>query len=151
MTRAPGQGVPAAPVGRLERTRQVLRIALGIAYAVAGVLHIVAPGGFLKITPGWVPFPETIVLLTGLAEIAGGLSLVFVRRLRRAAAIGLALYAVCVFPANINHAVNGIAIGGDSLTWWYHGPRLLFQPVLVWLALWTGYVTDWPWRSPRSA
>lgn len=32
----------------------------------------------------------------------------------------LALYSVCVFPANINHAVNHIAIGGTELGWWYH-------------------------------
>jgi hypothetical protein len=31
----------------------------------------------------------------------------------------------------------------------YHLPRLAFQPVLIWLALWTGGVTDWPWRRAR--
>ena len=72
------------------------------------------------------------------------------RRLRRAAGIGLALYAVCVFPANINHAVNDIAIGGTDLSWWYHGPRLARQPLFVWLALWVGGVIDWPFadRAP---
>ena len=74
-----------------------------------------------------------------------------VPRLRRAAGIGLAAYAVCVYPANINHAVNAIALGGVQLGWWYHGPRLLLQPVLVWLALWVGHVTDWPFAAkPRS-
>ena len=30
--------------------------------------------------------------------------------------MALSLYAVCVFPANINHAVNGIAAGGLPTT-----------------------------------
>ena len=37
--------------------------------------------------------------------------------------------------------------GGLGLA--YHLPRMVAQPVLVWLALWVGGVTDWPW-SRRS-
>lgn len=137
---------PAATGASQPPLRMVLRIILGVVYAVAGVLHIASPGGFVRITPAWVPYPETVVFLTGVAEIAGGVCLAFVARLRQAAAIGLALYAICVFPANINHALNMIAVGGETLTWRYHGPRLMLQPVFVWLALWTGGVTDWPFR-----
>ncbi len=131
---------------KTEITRAVLRILLGIVYMIAGITHVRSPGGFLQITPGWVPYPEQIVLFTGLCEIAGAVALLFIPKLRRAAAIGLALYAVCVFPANINHALNDIAIGGKHLSWWYHGPRLAFQPVFVWWALWAGGVIDWPFR-----
>lgn len=90
--------------------------------------------------------------MTGVCEVAGAIALAFIPRLRFAAGVGLALYAVCVFPANINHAVNDIAVGGSHMSWWYHGPRLLFQPVFVWWALWAGSVTDWPFRrsSPSS-
>ena len=105
-----------------------------------------SPGGFLLITPGWVPYPAWVVALTGLAEIAGGTALALIPRLRAAAGIGLALYAVCVFPANINHALNHITLNGRALGWGYHGPRFVLQPVLVWLALWTGGVVDWPCR-----
>lgn len=125
--------------------RAIARIFLALFYAVAGVAHLRSPGGFLQITPDWVPWPELVVAATGIAEIAGAMGLV-TQRFRRAAGIGLALYAVCVFPANINHAVNDIAIGGTDLDWWYHGPRLMLQPVFVWLALWVGGVTDWPFR-----
>jgi uncharacterized membrane protein len=131
---------------KTETTRAALRILLGIIYMFAGVTHVRSPGGFVQITPGWVPYPEQVVLFTGLCEIAGSAALLFIPKLRRAAAIGLALYAVCVFPANINHALNDIAIGGHHLSWWYHGPRLAFQPVFVWWALWAGGVTDWPFR-----
>jgi uncharacterized membrane protein len=59
----------------------------------------------------------------------------------------LALYAVCVFPANIKHALDGIAVPGLPSSWLYHGPRLAFQPVLVWMALYAGGATSWPFRQ----
>lgn len=126
--------------------RKSLRLLVALAYLIAGVAHLRAPGGFLQITPGWVPFPEAVVALTGIAEIAGAVGLM-IPRLRYAAGIGLALYALCVWPANINHALNDIAIGGRDLSWWYHGPRLVLQPVIIWLALWVGDVTDWPFAK----
>ena len=131
--------------------RDAMRWLLAAIYLVAGIIHVRSPGGFVAITPGWVPWPETVVLLTGLCEIAGAIALALIPPLRRAAGIALAAYAVCVFPANINHAINGIAVGGVALGWWYHGPRLLFQPVLVWWALWVGGITDWPFRRRRAA
>ena len=128
--------------------RTGLRVILAIFYLGAGILHLTSPRGFLAITPNWVPFPEVIVAFTGIAEIAGAIGLM-VPKARKWAAIGLALYAFCVWPANFNHAFNGITLGGEALGWWYHGPRLTFQPVLIWLALWAGHVTDWPFRGSR--
>ena len=53
----------------LYRTRAGLRLALGLAYAAAGVLHLAVPAPFLGITPGWVPMPETrMIPLRGAAE-----------------------------------------------------------------------------------
>ena len=129
--------------------RAALRYSLAAIYVIAGVAHIRSPAGFVQITPDWVPAPQFVVLVTGLCEIAGAVALAFVPRLRRAAGIGLAAYAVCVFPANINHAINDIAVGGVQMNWWYHGPRLLFQPVAVWWALWVSGVTDWPFGAKR--
>jgi uncharacterized membrane protein len=126
--------------------RKGLRLLLAIFYLVAGIAHLRSPAGFVAITPSWVPLPHEVVAFTGIAEIAGAIGL-FLPRFRYAAGVGLALYALCVWPANFNHAVNDIAIGGHSLSWWYHGPRLALQPVFIWLALWTGHVTDWPFRK----
>jgi uncharacterized membrane protein len=129
--------------------RAALRLVLALIYLIAGLAHLCAPAGFVRITPAWVPMPDVIVLLTGICEIAGALALAFVPTLRRAAGMALAAYAVAVFPANINHAVNDIVIGGVDLDWWYHGPRLLFQPVALWWALWAGGVIDWPFGAKR--
>jgi len=57
---------------------------------------------------------------------------------------------VCVFPANIHHAIEGIAVGGTALGWGYHLPRLAFQPVIVWLALFAGGVIGWPFATRPS-
>lgn len=134
---------------RPSAVRTGFRWLLALIYFAAGVIHIRSPGGFLAITPDWVPFPEQVIFLTGVAEIAGAIGLM-VPRLRYAAGIGLALYALCVWPANIHHAVNDIAVGGRTLPWAYHGPRLLLQPVIIWWALWAGGVTDWPFRRKTT-
>jgi uncharacterized membrane protein len=134
------------PGQRESLVRRFFRILLALVYFVAGIAHIKSPAGFLQITPGWVPFPEQVIFLTGIAEIAGAAGLL-IPRLRYAAGIGLALYALCVYPANINHALNNIAIGGETASWLYHGPRLAFQPVLIWWALIAGGAINWPFRK----
>jgi uncharacterized membrane protein len=128
--------------------RAILRVVLALFYLIAGIAHLRSPGGFLLITPDWVPFPQEVVAFTGIAEILGAIGLLIPRTqlswARPAAGIGLALYALCVWPANFNHALNNIAMGGETLSWWYHGPRLAAQPLVIWLALWVGEVTDSP-------
>lgn len=131
--------------------RRMSRWVLAIAYLVAGVLHLAVPDVLLSIMPDWVPAPRTVILLTGLCEILGAIGLL-TRKLRRAAGIGLALYAVCVFPANIKHAIDDLSGLQAGLGWWYHVPRLALQPVLVWWALHAGGVVDrWPRNSRRRA
>lgn len=131
---------------RPSPVRTGFRWLLALIYLAAGIIHIRSPGGFVAITPDWVPSPHAVVFWTGVAEIAGAIGLM-IPRLRRAAGIGLALYALCVWPANFNHALNDIAIGGNRLPWAYHGPRLMLQPLIIWWALWVGGVTDWPFRK----
>ncbi|WP_294335083.1 DoxX family protein [uncultured Sphingomonas sp.] len=127
------------------RTRMGLRILLTALYAVAGAMHLLRPHGFEQIVPGWVPWPHQTVLVTGVAELLGAVGL-WIAPLRWWAALGLAAYAVAVYPANIKHAVDHVVISGVALDWRYHVPRLLLQPLLVWAALFAGGVTDWPWR-----
>ena len=129
-------------------TRAGLRWMLALLYLVAGVFHIARPHPFLTITPVWVPWPEDVIFVTGLAELAGAFALLqpWSLPIRRAAGIALALYAVCVYPANVNHMLIDLAKPGRGLGLGYHVPRLLAQPVIVWLALWTARVVDWPWR-----
>lgn len=133
--------------GRI-RGRIAARWILAAIYLTAGIIHLWSPETFMPIMPDWVPFPMQVILGTGACEVAGAIALL-TPNLRRAAGIALALYAVCVLPANIKHALSGLPAGQVQLTWWYHGPRLALQPVIVWWALFAGEVVDWPFRRRR--
>ena len=132
--------------------RTLLRWLLALVYFATGIVHLRNPGAFLPIMPSWVPFPALVVAVTGVWEIIGATLLVWPNgRLNWWGGAAMAAYAVMVFPANIKHAIDGIAIGGAVLGWGYHAPRLLFQPVFVWWALWAGRVIDWPFRRDGEA
>lgn len=124
--------------------RTGLRWLLAVFYLIAGVIHLVKPAPFLTIMPAFVPAPEAVVLWTGVAEILGAIGLVqpVSPPLRRAAGWGLALYALCVWPANINHFIIDMARPDGGLGLAYHVPRMIAQPVIIWLALWVSGATE---------
>ena len=122
--------------------RAAFRLLLAGFYAFAGVMHLMAPAPFISITPAFVPLPEAVVFWTGIAEIAGAIALAqpFNVKLRQAAGIALALYALCVWPANINHFAMDMARDDGGLGLAYHVPRMIAQPLIIWWALWVGEV-----------
>lgn len=125
--------------------RNGARWALAVVFIVDAGLHFFAPAAFVAITPMWVPQPALVVFLTGVAALLGGAGLL-IPATRRWAGIGLALYTVCVFPANVRHALDNVPINGVPLGWAYHAPRLALQPVFVWWCLWASGIIDWPFR-----
>ena len=69
------------------------------------------------------------MLISGAAEIAGGLGLL-VPETRRAAGLGLIVLLIVIFPANIGMAVNAEDHSiPEPLLW----ARLPLQPLLIWL------------------
>jgi uncharacterized membrane protein len=132
----------------ITRLRSVLRWSLAGIFIAVGFIHLRYADVLLPIMPDWVPYPRFTILFTGICEFAGAIALI-TRRLRYLAGVMLALYAVCVYPANIKQALTGGMIDGVHLTWWYHAPRLAFQPVIVWWALFCGEVINWPFRDWR--
>jgi uncharacterized membrane protein len=133
--------------------RTVLRWVLALFYLAAGAFHLALPEPFLAIMPSWVPQPELVVAITGLAELAGAAGLLqpWSQGLRRAGGWSLALYALCVWPANFQHLINDLGRIDQGLGLAYHVPRLAFQPVLIWLALWVSKATNWPWTEPAAS
>jgi uncharacterized membrane protein len=117
------------------------------AFFIGGfVLHVTAVDALVAITPGWVPFPREVAIVTGFIELVGAIGLL-VPRLRHAAGILLALYILAVWPANMKHAFEHVIVPPIPDSWWYHAPRLALQPVLAWWALFCAGVVDWPWRQ----
>lgn len=130
--------------------RTALRWFLILAFLAAGVLHLLIPEPFIDITPEWVPMKPRMIALTGVAELLGAVGLM-TPRFRQAAGVALAIYAVCVFPANIHHAQIDLDRARPLLGWAYHGPRLLLQPLIVWACLWAAEATEWPFRKRGQA
>lgn len=121
-----------------------MRWLLALLYVAAGIAHLVAPKQLLSITPSWVPFAPMVIFLTGIFEFVASFALL-TKPLRYWAGIAMAVYAICVWPANFKHALSGIDLPYIGNSWLYHGPRLLLQPVIVWWALFSANVIDWPW------
>lgn len=121
----------------------MLRGLLAAFMVVAGIGHFVAHDSFLRQTPTWLPARSLIVWVSGVIEIAFGVALVAAPRHRRKVGWALAAFFVAVFPGNVHQAVAGNdAFGLHSATGrWV---RLLFQPLLVLLALWS--TGAWPGR-----
>jgi uncharacterized membrane protein len=126
-----------------------MRWLLVALYGGVGTAHFIAMDRILPIVPDWVPAPRAVVIATGVCELVGAAALLLPRWRRPAGAL-LAAYAICVFPANIKHALEAIPVEGLPDSWWYHGPRLALQPVLVWFALYAVHLTDWPCRDAGS-
>jgi len=103
------------------------RWALAAVFVGAGALHLIAPGAYLPAMPPFVPAPRAMILLSGLAEVAGGAGLLWPSpHLRRAAGWGLGILLVAVYSANVWMAVDGI--GGPGWALW---GRLPLQGALV--------------------
>ena len=121
------------------RGRRIGRWLLAIFYAAAGVAHFLFTDAMVRIVPAWVPWDaREVVLTTGAAELICAAALM-TRKWRLTAGWALALYALCVWPANVKHAMIDLAwLGGSGtgLSAWYHVPRLLAQPLIIAWALW---------------
>jgi uncharacterized membrane protein len=118
------------------------RWVLAVFMIVAGVNHFLAPGIYLGMMPRWLPAKEAANLISGAAEILGGLGLL-IPRVRRAAAWGLIALLIAVFPANVQVALQGNLPGLDAPPWvlWL---RLPFQAVFIAWVWWVGLARNRP-------
>ena len=87
--------------------------------------------------PDWVPLSkDLVVILSGIVELALGLSMIFWKKQRLATGIALAIFYVLIFPGNIaqyvNHT-NAFSLNTDNARL----IRLFFQPGLIVWALWS--------------
>jgi uncharacterized membrane protein len=118
--------------------RIALRWLLTVLMVAIGMLHFVAPAGFVSIVPRALPAPHALVYISGAAEIAGGLGLALPST-RRLAAWGLVALYIAVFPANVNMAINHLPLGDQPVPTWALWARLPLQFALIY----------WAWRYTR--
>lgn len=115
---------------------RVGRAVMGAVYVVAGMGHFVATRMYMGIMPDYLPAHRELVLLSGVAEIAGGVG-VLVPRTQRAAAWGLVALLIAVMPANVWMVQHSERYPGVPV--WAMWVRLPLQGVLIW----------WAWRYTR--
>ena len=110
------------------------RYILAVFFIVAGSLHFLFPAPYIRIVPPFLPLPRLLVFISGIAEITGGAGLL-VPKFQRAAAYGLVLLLLAVFPANIYMAVAHLQFPGLLGKSWVQWLRLPLQIPLIWWAL----------------
>jgi len=116
--------------------KAVIRWVFAVFFVLAGLNHFRTPDIYLAmIPPGW-PHKDILNAAAGLAEIFGGIGLLMLGT-RRAAAWGLILLLIAVFPANVYVAMKGHMDGlnvSPAALWW----RLPFQAVFIAIVAWLG-------------
>lgn len=117
------------------RFKELMRGVLAGSIVTVGVLHFVKSHQFSQMVPSVLPYPLSLVYISGFFEILGGIGLI-IPQVSVAAAWGIIALFIAVFPANINMAMNHVVIAGipdNSLLYWL---RLPFQAVLIAWAWW---------------
>jgi uncharacterized membrane protein len=123
---------------RRRRRRDRAARTLGPFFLVAGALHFVKPRAYEAIVPPYVPRAREVVAVSGLAELAGGVSAA-TGRFPRFTRWWLTALLLAVFPANVHMAVNPEQVRGPDI------PR-----VLLWLRLPVqALFIAWVWRGTR--
>ncbi|MGI8819544.1 MAG: DoxX family protein [Chthoniobacterales bacterium] len=108
----------------------ISRLLLAVLFVAAGANHFISPAPYLAIMPPVLPWPEALVASSGVAEVLGGLGILW-QPTRRLAGFGLLALLVAVFPANVYAAMNGMQFGGRAVPAWLLWARLPLQVVLL--------------------
>lgn len=115
-----------------------LQAVAGLIFTTAGVLHFTHTRMYEATMPDYLPLHREAVLVSGVAEIAGGVG-VLVPETRRYARWGLLALLAAVFPANVEMARNPDDY--DGIPGWALWLRLPFQAGFGWLV----------WRATEPA
>lgn len=113
--------------------KAVVRVLFAAFFIFAGVSHFRSRSFFIAIVPPYLPWPESLVAISGVAEILLG-ALLAIPRTARLAGWGLIALLIAVFPANVHMALNtGLYPNIPPAALWI---RLPLQGVLIALAYW---------------
>lgn len=116
--------------------RAVGRYVLAVILLVAGIGHFRNTAEFTAQVPTWMPAPDLVVYVSGVVEILLALALVALPHQRVRVGWIVAGFFIVIFPGNISQFLTQTdAFGLDSDAARFI--RLLFQPLLVVLALWS--------------
>jgi uncharacterized membrane protein len=109
-----------------------VRALVALGFVTSGVLHFTHTRAYERIMPPYLPLHRESVLVSGVAEIAGGAA-VLAPQTRPAARWGLLALLAAVFPANVHMALNPRDF--KQIPPWALWLRLPFQGLFAW-AVW---------------
>lgn len=120
--------------------RALARWTLAIALGAIGVMHFTATRGFRVVVPDWAVQvsrldKNTIVRVSGAAEVALAAGLMVLPRVRRQVGWATAAFFVAVLPGNMHQWRTGRSTPGLDTDARRFG-RLFLQPLLVMWAIW---------------
>ena len=102
---------------------------LGTFFLSAGINHFIMPRAYQSsVPPSMQDEAERLVMISGVAEIAGGVG-VLLPRTRRVAGLGLIALLAAVFPANLHMARNPERF--RRIPRWALYARLPLQPLMM--------------------
>lgn len=109
---------------------------MGIAFLIAGILHFVKPGMYIPIMPDYIPYQTSMVYISGVAEILGGIG-VLINQTQNLAAWGLILLLIAVLPVHIDMLLKAFRYQGwQSLYFIAVLLRLPLQFLLMYWVYW---------------
>ena len=124
----------ALPFSEGFTIKEALMYLMAAFYIYAGYSHFKNPKFFYKITPPMIkPWEKPINVIVGIAELAGGIGLL-IPQTRVAAAWGIILLLIAVFPANIYMLTSKGA--GMKIKMWFLWLRLPLQFLFLAWAWW---------------
>lgn len=116
------------------KPRLISRYLLALFFIGAGANHFLSPEIYLSMMPPWLPAHLLMNQISGAAEIAGGIG-ILIPKTRKAAAIGLILLLIAIFPANLHVALNGWPEA--NIPHWILIARLPLQLLLIAWVIWS--------------
>ncbi|MET7803804.1 DoxX family protein [Micromonospora chersina] len=120
-------------VDTLDGWHPALRIGLALMFLLTASAHFLSRrADLIAMVPPGLPRADLWVTLTGVLELLGALGLLLPAT-ARAAAAGLALLMLAMFPANVSAARRGLTLAGRPVT--PVGVRTALQVVFVAAAL----------------
>ena len=85
--------------------KKVTRIILALLFVAAGINHFANAPFYVSIVPPYLPWPDALVFISGVAEFVLGVALL-IPKFSRLGAWGIIALLIAVFPANIHMAAH---------------------------------------------
>lgn len=104
---------------------------LALIFIIGGFFHLQKPKIYIKITPPYIPFKKTVVLITGIIEMIAGFMLI-TKETQTYGAVIICIMLLAFFPVHLHMLINKEA--SLKLPKWVLWLRLLLQFVLIYWA-----------------